>query len=295
MALKVIDLVNDTRRLLLGSHRAEFNRLSSAAGDSDLSIQVEFTVLPIAAGSILGIGDELVYVWQDTTSASVQVQRGFLGSTPAAHVAGALVEMNPRFSQFELKRALVTEIRSWGPPIFHPVATTLTVPAGRRDFDLEGFDSFFYDVLDVKREPRVGSHDWVSVGFKSLRDLEVAEYGSRTAVMLDAPVERATKLRVTVATPIRPPDDFADDLEVFDEFGLRGECADIAAYGAAWRLTAGREVRRTFLESQQDPRDTADVPAGAAMATARSLKALRDVRFAEEARVMRHRYPYRKR
>jgi hypothetical protein len=68
---------------------------------------------------------------------------------------------------------------------------------------------------------------------------------------------------------------------------------DIAPLGAAWRLLAPREIKRTFTESKGEERDNREVPAGHITQTAASLKRLRDQRLDEEAAELRAQYAWR--
>jgi hypothetical protein len=77
--------------------------------------------------------------------------------------------------------------------------------------------------------------------------------------------------------------------------GLHAEALDIPPLGAVVRLVAPREVRRSFSDTQPEPRQAADSPPGTSRNAAGGLLALRNQRITEERVRLQARYPTLKR
>jgi hypothetical protein len=78
------------------------------------------------------------------------------------------------------------------------------------------------------------------------------------------------------------------DVEVL---GLTTSMASIPPVGAAWRLMSAKEVGRTNLTAQPEPRKAEEVPAGHMASVAQQLKKLRDDLIDEERWTLMNRYP----
>src|ERR1035437_5737037 len=64
------------------------------------------TILPsLRPETVVAMDLELFYV-QAVSGTTVTVVPGYLGSTPANHSSGAMVYLNPRFSQFDIMQAI---------------------------------------------------------------------------------------------------------------------------------------------------------------------------------------------
>lgn len=281
MTTTVSSLIETTRRHLYGMQQGSFNFLTSTIDDNDTTFTFDLPAGGIVAGSIVGIDDEILFV-KSVTGQVATVARGWDGTTAASHTAAAIIEVSPRFPRFAIKQALKDEIASWPRSLYKQSTIEIAGNTTSRAYNLTSLGSF-HDVLDVWRDPYSGSTAPVPiVGWRLQRDAETDDYASGKALILPAELAEAVALRVTYSAPFTVST-FADATDVEATCGLAFSMTDIPPYGAAWRLLAPREIKRTFTESQPEPRTSEEVPAGAALRTAAGMKALRDQRIVEEA------------
>lgn len=289
MPTLVSQLVDETKRLLYGSHRMTLNRLAAGIGASDDTLTLEFDVNDAVRGALLSIDDEIIFVLSSNPSAkTISLVRGFLGTTPATHALGAIVEVNPRFPRIYIKRALQQEIDSWGTRLFKVSSSNISLSSTTRIYDL-GFSNFI-DVISIDVTPYTGRttrsnpYRWTVT-----RDLDVALFPSGAAIELlgDYPSSGIARVRVAEKFDVSTWDNNTD----VEALGLSTSMVDIPPIGAAWRLMSTKEVGRTNLQAQPEPRRSEEVPAGHIASVGAQLKRLRDDRIEEERWTLMNRYP----
>src|SRR4051794_25315063 len=102
-----VDVVAATRRHLYGTDREDMNTLNGSVTDVATTLTLTYDATTLSKGDYLSIDLEVLYVWSvDPTTSIATVRRGMLGSTPATHADGALVYVNPRFTDFEIFQAI---------------------------------------------------------------------------------------------------------------------------------------------------------------------------------------------
>jgi hypothetical protein len=108
------------RQLLSGTVEAR-NLLTSTLTSADTSVVVTYPLEGLRAGQVLEIDSELMYIWAtDAPTKTLTVQRGFNGTTAAAHTAGAIITVSPRFpraqvsgiNQRRTSRPVITDART---------------------------------------------------------------------------------------------------------------------------------------------------------------------------------------
>jgi len=292
----VSDLINDTKRHLYGTYRAEMNQLASTAASGDTTLSFTYDLQGLTRGSYVSLEDEVVYVWSVNSSAKTAVvQRGQMGTTAATHAAGVMVEVNPRFPTFSIRDAVRDEIRSWPATLFSvPTPVTISTSAYVRAYDLAGIGPFLY-VIDVRISPAPGalqnSGTWPRVtGWQVMRNADLTAFPSGFALFIPATYQTGRTLRVQYARPF-DVSVFTDSTDVIATVGLSDTMVDIPSIGAAARLVTSREIKRTFTEGQGEARRAEEVQAGAATNVGRNLMALRDKRVAEEGVRLMALYP----
>lgn len=278
----VNDLIETARRHLYGMQQGQFNFLTSTINDSATTLTVDLNTGGIQAGVLIGIDDEIIFV-KAVSGQVATVSRGWDGSTAASHTAGAIIEVQPRFPRFAVKQALLDEINSWPKSLYQsPVPIEMAGSTTTRAYNLTSLGDF-YDVLDVWRDPYTGSTAPVPVlGWKVERKAETSDYASGKALILPVALSEAVNLRITVSKPFTTTT-FTSGTDVNTTIGLATSMNDIPPYGAAWRLLAPLEIKRSFTNAQPEPRMAEEVPAGSALRTAAGMKALRDERINEES------------
>lgn len=282
-------LVEQTRRLLFGSHNQQLNKLGSTITAIATTITTTYNLNGAVAGSSICIGDELLYVWEAVPGTkTLTVSRGWLGTTPAIHTANDVIEINPRFSTPVIRQALQDELRSWPPEIFNVQSQDVLVGSDTRLIDMSTFGKVI-QVLRVTRPPTTTETAWRRVTFRYERTTS-DDYPSGV-INLNAALSQATTFRVDAACPFAV-DIFTDNIDLITQVGLAESMLDIAPFGAAARLLASKEVQRVSMAAQGDPRIATEVQSGTITTTSRSMRALRDKRFAEEALRLRNAYPW---
>lgn len=292
MPTLVSDLIEDTKRLLYGAGRLLLNRVPSPGiGISDSTITTEFDLNDITRGSLVSIDDEIMYV-MSATAASKQavVIRGFLGTAAAVHATGAFIEVNPRFPRQYIKEALQREIDSWGSRLYKVTTQPIAFSTMTRIYDL-GVTNFI-NVIGIQlsaytgRTSRSRAYRW-----QVLRDEDTSLYASGTAIELLGEFPTSGTMRVKLSQKF-DVSTWTDATDV-ESLGLASSMVDIPPIGAAWRLMSTKEIQRTNLTAQPEPRLAAEVPAGHTASVGAQLKKLRDDRIEEERWTLQERYPAR--
>lgn len=287
----VLDLINDTRRLVYGAGRRPLNLLNGDITDDAVTLTLTHELEGAVRGSFISIDDELFYIVSAVPSSkTLTVVRGHLGTTPVAHDDGAQVEINPRFPKVYIKRYLQQEINSWGTRLYRVGALNISFSATSRIYDLGVTD--FISVLDVRLSPypgrttRPNAYRWTI-----LRDLDIEDFASTTAIQFLGNYPTTGRARIKIAQQF----DVStwEDETIVENLGLSTSMVDIPPIGAAWRLMSAKEVGRTDMTSQPEPRRSEEVPAGHIASVAAQLKKLRDDRIEEERWTLMNRFPLR--
>jgi hypothetical protein len=292
-------LVPQVRELATSSARTEMNRLATGIDDSVDELVVDFTTSGLRPGSIVELGDELVYVWDyDRGDGRATIQRGMHGTTPVGHDAKELILVEPRFSRRRIVDALVAEVRSWPTSIF--AIFTGELEGGARSLNLFGLDGIAEaGLLRVQQSSTEAGTSWPVVGGARLeRRQDPALYPSGYALVLPEqtggrPV--SGRLRVTVGVPFPAlAVDLDTDTDLGVDLGVRASMLDIAVLGAVGRLPLAEDVSRTQAQAHGRARPAEEVQVGSATGVARAMWEMRDQRLREEAaRLVREGYTWR--
>lgn len=241
------------------------------------------------------LDDELVHVWAPGDDAgSYVVRRGMGGSTAAAHDAGAIVRVNPRWPRSALARHLAKEIRSWPSSVGAVATGDLDVPAGAEAVDLDGLGDYeILRILAVQQDHADATDDrWPAVPARLERRQDTTAFPSGQALRFLGSTGSATTLQVSVLyRPPIPTLDFADDLGT--DYHLNDRLADAALLGVAGRLLLASEIPRTDDRSQPRPRRAEDVPPGHRLQAGSGLLTQRDAILKAEAERILNEYPPR--
>ena len=292
----VSELIEETRRLIFTGTREERNKLTSTITSSATSLSVTYPLAQITRGAKLSIDLEDIYVWDADTLTVSAMDRGQWGSVGAAHTAGAIIHVNPKFSNWEIFNAINDEITSLSSPInglYQVLTTELTYNPVMEGYDLTGFSVpslYIQDVLEVRYKISGPSRTYpLSSNWELSRSMS-DEFTSGMALFVrDAFPNQTvivkgkfgfTELVASMATDISTS-------------GLADTMYDILSIGAAWRLTSGLEVARNFSSSQGDTRRANETPPGSQLAGSRELGRLRELRIREEASRLNVKYPSR--
>jgi hypothetical protein len=135
------DWIEETKQHLLSGDRENLNRLGVAiSSTSATTFTYEFSQGGIVEGAVVEVDLEQMYVWSVNTGTKVAtVQRGYNGTTAATHLIGALVRVNPRFTNFGILRALNQELVDLSSPavgMYRVTAEEVSVSPGTVGYNL---------------------------------------------------------------------------------------------------------------------------------------------------------------
>lgn len=290
------------RNAMLGSY-GPFYMLMAAATDSDAMLTLDHEVEHITVGSILAVDYELMRVTGiGHGSSTVDVQRGFLGTTPAAHDEMALVEQDPRYPKAQLLDHAELEIRSWSKYLWRTVALQLDVSRSERTYDLAGVDAAGVDYLLEVRSPPVNvpiddfgstwaGDTWAKVDAKLLRNMPTSELPSGYAIQLKRYPREAGSLRVAYASGFNLAT-FTGATDLVATVGLDPGWIDILEQGLRARSISGSISSRSDWRATGTNRDAQEVSLTDLVRAAELARADRNNRLNEESVKLRSRYPF---
>ena len=283
------NLIDELAAYLSAGTLGQLNELDGAVTDDATTIKFKHRTNMPAPGSWLGVGLEVMYVWDTQPGASTAtVRRGMGGSNALEHSSGTIVELHPRFSRFQLMRTLQQEIAGWPPSLYALHAVTLNVSSSTNVFD-------FADIEDSSRILEAAF--WPTSGAprdlpftRIMRHQDEGNLESGVGIVLSQSVGPGT-VRVVFSTGF----DLGDWTEVTtaSSIGLTESMLDIPVIGGAARLMLAREAPRSDTYAQGQARLAEEVPPGSILQNARELERMTDKRLAREARRLRELFPYR--
>jgi hypothetical protein len=274
------------RQLLSGTVEAR-NKLTTTLTSVSTSVVVDYPLEGLRSGQVCEIDSELMYIWStDVPTKTLTVQRGFNNSTAAAHTAGAVITVNPRFPRAQVLEAINDELSDLSSPM-HGLfqVKTLNIDYNGSDamINLTGVTSII-DLLTVS--VRYMTDDYpIARKIRLVRDMPTDDFASGFALRFDQAVFPG-RLRVVYKAPYTAT--AAEATDINSTCGVQETATDIVALGAQIRLMSPREIKRNFTESQGDTRRSEEVATGAiANSTANLIRLRRDRITAEAARLAR--------
>jgi hypothetical protein len=285
---QLIDRVNSE---LLAGTVEERNKLAASTDSYQTDIEMTYSLGSLRENTVFQIGTELMYVWEvNTTSKTATVDRGYGGTTAAAHTIGDIVTVSPRFPRHQILNGLNADLADLSSPmngLFQMKTVDVSYNGSDRMVNLTGVTEII-DLYDVRY--RYLNDDYPIVrNVRLLRDMPVSDFASGFVLAFDAPV-RAGSVRVLYKAPYTA---FATEADTVADAGGTASLDDLLILGAQIRVMAGREVKRNFTESQGDTRRAEEVPAGAVGGSILNLQRLRRDRIQAEAARLNRQYPIR--
>jgi hypothetical protein len=228
-----------------------------------------------------------MYIWAtDVPTKTLTVQRGFNGTTAAAHTAGAIITVNPRFPRAQVLESINDELADLSSPM-HGLFQVKTL-----NQDYNGSDAMInltsvtsiIDLLTVSVRYQTDDYP-VARKIRLVRDVPTDDFASGFAIRFDQAVFPG-RLRIVYKAAYSSATTEATDINT--TCGVQETVTDIVALGAQIRLMSPREIKRNFTESQGDTRRADEVAMGSvANSTAGLIRLRRDRIQAEAARLAR--------
>ena len=283
-------LLDRVSRQLLSGTVEERNKLASTINDSVTSLTTTYEIGGLRTGTVLEIDSELMYIWEVSSGTkTLTVERGYMGTTAAAHTSGAIVTLNPRFPKQTMLDMLNQDIDDLSSPangLFHPVTLALTYNGSDRQIDMTGATNVI-DLIDVRVKYKSDDFPFVR-DVRLQRDLPVADFPSTLAIVFDEGT-LAGDLVVRYKAAFTRAASLSSDIQSVCNVPLSME--DILEMGVISRIMAPREIKRNFTEAQGDTRRAEEISAGSIMGSVGNILRLRRDRIIAEKAKLTREYP----
>lgn len=237
------DWVNETRGHLLGGFRETATKLSVAIDADDTALTFLYEVGAIKPGAVLSIGLERLYVWATPTATTATVERGWEGTTGAAHTTSDIVRVNARYDDYAVLRALNHELDDLSSPangLFKVGTLDLTYNASTYGYDLTAVAAMIGAPLRVSVEG-TGTGDWTPLkpsDYEFLSSADTGDFASGRALLVTSSYGvPGQSLRVVYRAPFTALAALTTDVATT---GLPSTAYDIPPLGAAATLEIGR-------------------------------------------------------
>lgn len=289
------DLIENTRQHLMTGQPDRLNVLDSDITSAAPTLTLRYTAKGVGEGGRLVIGIEEMHILAVTTtgeSTTVTVIRGFNNSAQVAHSEGDIVYVNPQFSSWRIARTINTALDDIsGDGLFRILNTTVASSTTVRGYDLSGLTKFI-DVWKVRYDTVGPAQDW-----PSLRRDEywidsapnATDFAGGKALFIRQGIPSNQNIELSYKAGFNYLSALTDD--VLTTSGLHSEAHDLPCLRAAIMLLSGREIKRSFLNRQPEPRRQEEVPPGAANQSMRPLIELYKDRLHVEIKRLKRIYP----
>jgi len=276
---------------LLAGTVEERNKVATGIDTSTTTVTFTYPLSGLREGSVFEVGSEQMYVWTTNSSAkSAVVERGFNGTTAAAHSAEDIVTVNPRFPRLRVLQQLNADLADLSSPLnglFQVKTVDIAYNGSDRMVNITGATDI-QNLIDVRY--RYLSDDYPIIrDVRLLTDMPTSDFASGFALAFDSYVRSGT-IRVIYRAPYGQ---FSTESNTVADVGGSDYLDDVLALGSQIRLMASREVKRNFTESQGDTRRAEEVPSGAVANSMLQLQRLRRDRVMAEAARLNRQYPLR--
>ena len=291
------DAVTRTKRLLNSNTRTELDAIHTVIAADDITIRLKYQTDGIRTGSYISLADgtnppETMYV-HARNGEYATVQRGMDGSSGYAWAAGTDIEVEPRFTDYQIFEAVKDAIRAL-PDNLHGTSTITTTVSSTSDkaINYDFSSTGFLHVLQALRTPRAGEDRWLRANVKVYKNSNTTDFPSGYSLVVQEGLEKAVTLQLTYAHPfVTGTLDLGTDL--VSTVKMNAQMQDIPSLGAAASLVLSEESTRLDLHAAGDSRSDAAVVAGDRVRYSMVLQAQYDRRVSQEARRLMAEYGVR--
>lgn len=233
---------------------------------------------------VIAIDLELFYV-QAVAGTTITVVPGYLGSTEAPHTSGALVYVNPRFSQFDVMSAInddLLDLSAQG--LFQVKSLEITYNPAQLGYDLAGAVNLSGSpIISVQQKIPYPVGAWIPISRRKwtfTAGADTTDFPSGYALRLNESGYPGMPFRVTYKSQFAPFVNLTDDAT--NVAGLSPSMYDLPPLGAMIALVAPREIKRNQIDMASDSRRATEVPPSAVMNSVARVLDLRSRRIALE-------------
>ena len=283
-------VIDRTVRQLMSGTVEERNKTTLAINATVTSVTFQYDLSGIRPGGVIQIDNELMYVWEISAgSKSVTVERGWNGTTAAAHAASSVATVDPKFPRAQILEAMNAELDDLASPmngLFQIKILELNYNGTDLMINLPTTDKII-DLISVSL--RYISTDYIKVRrCRLIRDLPNDDFNTGYAIRFDEQV-RAGRMVIVYKSPFTNITTESQNIQ--NVTGLPTSCEDILILGSQIRLVGPREIKRNFTESQGDTRRPDEVPSGSVGNSITNLLRMRRDRITSEAAKLMRQYP----
>ena len=290
------NLVTRTKRLLHSNTRTELDKLDASI-NTTASPQMTYKSTGVRPGSYLSIGDptqgfETVFVHAIESSYSsngnTTVERAMDGSTALSFEDNSLVEIEPRFTGYQIYEALIDAIHSLPENLFAVSTTTVSFTSTTDKSASVTFSNGFTRILKATRTSRNNEDREIGV------NVVVQEFGGSYNLIVQEPTEKAIDVKLTYAHPFVTTgiDNATTATSIGTQITTGGSnpvlmdrsMVDLPCLAAASTLMLADESARSDLHAQGVSRDESLVNAGDRARHSLILQQKYQQRVSQEAR-----------
>jgi hypothetical protein len=282
----------------MSGHQEQLNRLASGYTAGSGSMEFDFDIAGIRQGTVISVGTSTFYVWEvSTTLKTATIQASWDGTADQDWPTGTIVRVAPRFTDNQILRAINEEINDLSSPsngLFQIGTTELVYDSALVGYDLSLAPNMI-SPIELRVENPGSFKEWTRIPSHKYRVVKGAPTGeegfdSGMALFLYDMWAGATGDRLHL-TYRKGFNNLSNSFSTKIATGLPASAWDIPPIGAAISLMAGREIKRSFVESQGDSRRATEVGAGASAQSVNALRVLRQQRITAEKQRLDGFYP----
>lgn len=269
-----------------GSTQDRITPLTTGIGTGDTVLYVDFTFgqsVGVTPGVIEIDSEQLYVVAEDSTLNKLTVAngfgRGYNGTTPAAHSAGARIISRPKFPRIWLFKQLNEIIGAVFPKLFAVNTFTTQVTFPSNQYTLPSTPLF---IVDAQWQDPIGN--WQKCFSYDIDPFD-GTFRLGSGAMIGRP------LRIVYATAPTPFATEADDFVT--KTGLPASTVDVLTLGVVARSVPGLDISRAQSTSVEQSDRSRVVTPNAGVNAAKFLMAEYEERLKSEAESLRKRYKSR--
>ena len=298
------DMINEVSMNLSG-YTLQQDRATHITADVAATASTIAAPITLSLASTDSVGKGIIEIdeelfWVDNydrvgnTATIAPYGRAYIGTTLAAHTAGAKVTIAPTFPRFTIKRAINDTINAIGASIFAAKTTTITSNAAVAAFRLPttGTTLNISKILSIAYQTLGASKEWTPIrSYRFDGNANSTAFTSGQTVSIYDYIPSGRTIQIVYATDPTP---FTDNAETFTtQTGLPESCKDIIILGATYRLLSNLDPARASMVSPQADEVDSKRPYGSSQSLTKQVYALFNQRLNEEVKNQQDKYPIR--
>lgn len=288
------DLVERTRHHTMTGMPDRLNLLDANINDTINTLNLTYELLGVAIGSTISIGTEEMHVLEVPSTVAhspITVIRGANGSTKAAHTAGDTIRVNPQFSDYRIITSVNECLQSLGGEgLFQIKNFIFTFNPSQAGYEVTPTD--FIDGWKLNYDTPGPLNNWPNLS-RQMWSIDHAasttDFPSGKSITLRLPGATGFPMKLTYKANFSTSTILTDD--VLTVTGLPLTAHDIPPLGAAIRLNFGRDIKRSFITRQPEPRRQEEVPPGSAQQSIQTILKWYYSAIDREKRLLHRLYP----